>query len=450
MEKKKKADESPIPIHNLAKLLQSASKIPESTNTQQKSKGNSQIHNGSKLIHLPTKLQTTPSEFNTHLHKCDKVTKVKLERETQPSEHAKRDVKKNAKETNKSRLNIETNPPETTVAAINTGQFVGKAGIYIPSNTKSRATCLQSNGTSGPYSVFVSKSCDVPPSTKTQQLRNKKSKSHTKSPASLEKEIQMEKSSKQEPKLAVHIENCSTKAQMSTAKTPPHSTYKVKSTGKLQKSPTTDYKSSSNKTCSPKNSLDASDDEKNETKSPSILQKILTRVWNFSTKFRKSSTDVEEQKPPATEIHAPEKAEKTLSTSNQKNTSKLSNEQDHLKLNQTFNTTTENLPVSDQQLVNTNKTSTLDVAKCSTETQPAPVRKCKQPEKENPGLVLQQGDRELTGEQHANGIDPIISNDDKTGCPIEQCRKGISCAESRETELELQTKAEMSANQNTS
>ena len=437
LEKKKNdADESPIPIQNSAKLMQSTSKIPEPTNTEQNSKANSQIQNGSKLIHPLTKLQTTSSEVNTQLHKHDKVTKVKPERGTQPSEHAKRDVKKNAKDTNKSGLNIETNSSETTVTATKTGEFVGKAGMP---KTKSRLIRLQSNATTGPCSVSVSKSCDIPPTTKTHQLRNNKSKPQTNTSALVEKQNKIQNSSKQEPKLAVDIKNCTTKAPMPPVKTPANSTNKVRST---EKSPTMDNKSSSNKINSPKNSLGAPDNEKNETKSPSMLQKILTRVWNFSTKFCKTSTEAEEQKRSGTEIQIPEKAERKLTNSNQKHASKCSKEQDHLKLNRKFSTIEQDLQVSDQNLININKTSPLDVVKSSTETELAPVSKCKQPEKENSGQELQQDDRELTVKQHASGIDPIISNNGETSCPIEECRNEISCAKSSETELEIYTQAQ--------
>ena len=425
--KNNKTDESTIPIHNLAKLLQSASKIPESENIEQKSKLNLQIHNGNKVVPPSTELPKSSSAVSSQLIKCDKVAKVKPERAKQPSKHGKNDVTKDADETKtyKRGVNIQI-PPQTTVPAIKTQQFVGKAGIYVMSKTKS--------GASGPRPLSVSKSSVIPPTTQTHQLRTQNSKAHATRPSLLKKENQIPKSPKQEPKLVDNIKKCSTKVQIPPAKIPPNSINKKKSTEKLQKSTTTNYKSSGNKINSSKNSLNITDNEKNETKSPSILQKILTRVWNFSTKFRKSSPDAEEQK--STVV-----AEEKFSTSIQKNTCKCLKEQDCLKLSRKL--------ANEQLLIDMNKKSALDVVKCS----PAPVENCKQPEKEDPGLVLpssvreqQKDDRDLvqsTARQHGNGIDSFISNNNKTHSAIEQRREGISRVETGGRELKLQNNSEL-------
>ena len=455
-EKNNKAVESPIPIHNLAKLLQSASKIPESENIEQKSKGNSQVHNRNKLVPPPAKLPTSPSAVSTQLIKCDKVAKVKTEMEKQPSKHAKNDTKKDAEETktDKRALNIEI-VPQTSIPVIRTQQFVGKAGIYVMSKSKSRATCIQSSGTSGPFPVSVSNSSEILLPTKIHQIRTQNSKVHATRPTLLKKENQMQKSPKQEPKPTVSIKKCSTKVQIPPAKlpkTPPNSINKDKSTEELQRPTKTDYKSSGNKI----NSQGTTGNEKTEMKSPSLLQKFLTRVWNFSTKFRKSSTDVEEQQSPETAIKSPEKAEEKLTNSIQQNTSKYFKGQDGLKHSRKLSKSSiaaERLPVDDQQLVNMNRKSSLDVVKCSTETQPTPVAKCEQPEKEDPGVVLLSSARELqkddresvqsTGkQQYANGMDPFISNNDKTDCAIEKRRGGISCVETSGTKPKLQNNSE--------
>ena len=454
-EKNNKAVESPIPIHNLAKLLQSASKIPESENIEQKSKGNSQVHNRNKLVYPPAKLPISPSAVSTQLIKCDKVAKVKTEMEKQPSKHAKNDTKKDAEETktDKRALNIEI-VPQTSIPVIRTQQFVGKAGIYVMSKSKSRATCIQSSGTSGPFPVSVSNSSEILLPTKIHQIRTQNSKVHATRPTLLKKENQMQKSPKQ-PKPTVSIKKCSTKVQIPPAKlpkTPPNSINKDKSTEELQRPTKTDYKSSGNKI----NSQGTTGNEKTEMKSPSLLQKFLTRVWNFSTKFRKSSTDVEEQQSPETAIKSPEKTEEKLTNSIQQNTSKYFKGQDGLKHSRKLSKSSieaERLPVDDQQLVNMNRKSSLDVVKCSTETQAAPVAKCKQPEKEDPGIVLLSSARELqkddresvqpTGkQQYANGMDPFISNNDKTDCAIEKRRGGISCVETSGTKPKLQNNSE--------
>ena len=122
-QEKEKINESSIPMDNLAKRRQSASKISTSANTEQKSKENRPVirilkrekpqvqtkavnckkrekaqsdqkqtkkdeekcHNGKKLIHPPTKLQTTSSVLSTKLNQCHKVPKAKPERGKQPT-----------------------------------------------------------------------------------------------------------------------------------------------------------------------------------------------------------------------------------------------------------------------------------------------------------------------------------------------------------------------------